>query len=76
MKRFVLIYRDKTFPVRSKSAERVRAAILRAYSDQDDKEVVRFIGIGMLSKDIANGNYLILGVDEWFAVGTEVPNIR
>lgn len=66
MKRFVVIYKGQAFPVRSKSMEKVRTDILNAYAKQDGNEEVRVGNLSMVSSDIANGNYLIFTVDEWF----------
>ena len=66
MKRFVIIYMGQAFPVRSKSMETVKLSILRAYGAQDDSEMVDVGWLTMSSADIANGNYTILDLDEWF----------
>lgn len=66
MRRFVVIYNGQAFPVRSKSAEKVRTDILAAYARQDGSEHVKLKNITMASMDIANGRYVILDLDEWF----------
>jgi len=66
----------QAFPVRSKSMEVVKSGILRAYEAQDDSEVVNVGWLSMSSADIANGNYTVLDLDEWFEMrkGPEGPS--
>lgn len=66
-KRFVVIYKGQAFPVRSSSAERVKAEILNAYVRQEGKEQVVFRGMSMVSSDIAQGLYIIKTLDDWFS---------
>jgi hypothetical protein len=65
-KRFIVIYKGQAFPVRSKSAEKIKADILNAYVRQDGKENVTFQSMSMVSTDIALGRYVIKDLDEWF----------
>lgn len=71
MKRFVVIYRGQAFPVRSRSAEKIKFDILNAYARQDGKENVTYKNITMVSSDIANGDYTILDLDNWFKEGSK-----
>ena len=71
MKRFVVIYRGQTFPVRSRSADKIKFDILNAYARQDGKENVTYRNITMVSSDIARGNYTILDLDNWFKEGAK-----
>lgn len=71
MKRFVVIYRGQAFPVFSRSAEKIKFDIINAYARQDGRKKVTFQNITMVSSDIANGNYTILDLDNWFREGVK-----
>lgn len=71
MKRFVVIYRGQAFPVRSRSAEKIKLDIINAYVRQDGREKVTFQNITMVSSDIAKGDYTILDLDNWFKEGVK-----
>ena len=71
MKRFVVVYGGQVHPVRSKSVEGVKNTILKAYAAQDASEQVKVGRMTMSSTDIAQGNYRIVALDEWFIEGTK-----
>lgn len=67
MKRFVLLYNGQAFPLKAKTAQHAQNPILRAFDAQDGKELVKVNKlVTMASIDIANSNYRILDMDQWF----------
>lgn len=71
MKRFVILYHGQVHPVRSRSMEILKGNIQKAYAVQDGHEQVRIGRVTMSSTDIANDNYRILDLEDWFREGTK-----